>query len=78
MLVYLNVDFEDKAYQQGDAPDYTCDQWEQDKHSLGLAFPNLPYYIDEENDVHLTETLAILKYIAHRYKPQLLGETVED
>ena len=28
--------------------------------------------------MHLTETLAIIKYIAHRYKPQLLGETVED
>ena len=34
-------------------------------------YPNLPYLID--GDVNLTETAAIMKYIAHKWKPELLG-----
>ncbi len=36
-------------------------------------YPNLPYLID--GDVYLTETTAIMKYIAHKWKPSLLGLT---
>ena len=39
--------------------------WLPDKYSLGLDFPNLPYWIDGE--VKLTQTLAILKYLARKY-----------
>ena len=45
------------------------------KETLGLKFPNLPYFIDGE--MRITETLAIMKYIANRYGPELLGTTSE-
>jgi len=37
----------------------------------------LPYYIDE--DVRITETQAIMKYISAKYQPaNMLGKTVKD
>jgi glutathione S-transferase len=36
-----------------------------------MDFPNLPYLIDE--DYKLTESMAIMKYIAAKWKPELLG-----
>jgi glutathione S-transferase len=41
------------------------------KFTLGLDHPNLPYLIDE--DVKLTEGPAIMKYICHKWKPELIG-----
>jgi glutathione S-transferase len=35
--------------------------------TIDLKFPNLPYLID--GDVKVTESLAILKYIAKKYRP---------
>ena len=46
------------------------------KHTLGLAFPNLPYLID--GDFKLTETLAIHKYLAELYDQTLLGKNPKD
>lgn len=46
------------------------------KHEQGLEFPNLPYYIDE--DVKITETIAIMRYICVKHQPSLLGKTPED
>lgn len=66
MLRYLEVDFEDKCYPTGDAPDYARPEWKRDKISLGFDFPNLPYWID--GDVKLTESWAITKYIARTNK----------
>ena len=42
-----------------------------EKYRLGLEFPNLPYFLD--GDVSFTETIAIHKYIAGKWGPQLLG-----
>uniref|UniRef100_A0A7S3MRH6 glutathione transferase n=1 Tax=Favella ehrenbergii TaxID=182087 RepID=A0A7S3MRH6_9SPIT len=70
-MVYLNIDFEEHQYEQGDAPDFNREQWLQTKDTLGLKFPNLPYLLD--GSLKLTETNAIMKYIAHRYGPELLG-----
>ena len=39
MLEYIGVDYEDKRLK-------TLDEWDQIKHSLGLDFPNVPYYIE--------------------------------
>ena len=75
--MHLDIDFEDRSYEQGDAPDFSRKEWEDAKHTLELDFPNLPYYIDE--DVKITETLAILKYLAVKHQPAtMLGKTVED
>ena len=70
LLVYLEVPFEDETYEQGPAPNHSCENWENNKDFLGLEFPSLPYLIDdstEEDVVRLTETRAILKYISAKY-----------
>ena len=58
MFHYLNVDFEDKLYEAGDAPDFDKSCWLDVKGTLGLEYPNLPYLIDGETK--LTETVAIM------------------
>ncbi|CAG9312460.1 unnamed protein product [Blepharisma stoltei] len=67
LLHHLEVDFEDKYYVFGE------EEWPQDKERLGLDFPNLPYYIDDQ--VKLTESYAIFLYIALKYNPNYLGRT---
>lgn len=41
------------------------------KQTLDLEYPNLPYLIDGETKI--TETAAIMQYIAKKYRPSLLG-----
>uniref|UniRef100_A0A1E1X3R2 glutathione transferase n=1 Tax=Amblyomma aureolatum TaxID=187763 RepID=A0A1E1X3R2_9ACAR len=65
LLVYKGVNFQDKRYEFGPAPAYEKQGWAADKASLGLAFPNLPYYIDR--DVRLTQTVAILRYLGKKH-----------
>ena len=43
------------------------------KDSLGLQFPNLPYYLD--GTMKVTEPMPIMKYIAYKYGPELLGNS---
>ena len=38
----------------------------QVKHTIGMDYPNLPYLID--GDVKMSESLAMLKYIARKGK----------
>ncbi|RWS18393.1 glutathione transferase mu class-like protein, partial [Leptotrombidium deliense] len=61
LLHYAEVEFEDKWYTFGPAPDYASQEWKNDKFNLGLDFPNLPYLL--EVDVKLTNSLAILRYL---------------
>lgn len=65
LLAHLKVDFAAETYVQGEAPDYSTASWFDAKDSLGLEFPNLPYFLD--GDVRLTGHLAIFKYLVHRY-----------
>ncbi|XP_077507533.1 glutathione S-transferase-like [Amblyomma americanum] len=65
LLVYKGVAFEDKLYRFGPAPDFDRSHWQGEKFSLGLQFPNLPYYID--GDVKVTQSLAILRYLARKH-----------
>jgi len=58
MFHYLNVDFEDKMYECGDAPDFDKSCWLNEKETLGFEYPNLPYLMDGET--RLTETIAIM------------------
>ena len=73
LLAYLGIGYCEKTYIAG-----STESWEQDKETLGLPFPALPYYIDKDNEIYLTETLAILKYIAVKHQPSMLGKSVED
>ncbi|XP_077983080.1 glutathione S-transferase Y1-like [Glandiceps talaboti] len=71
LLEYSGIEYEDKMYVSGPAPDFNKDCWFNEKYDLGLDFPNLPYMID--GDVKLTQSNAILRYIAR--KANLLGTT---
>ena len=71
MFHYLKVNFADITYEQGGAPDFSRAAWTDVKETLDLEYPNLPYLID--GDVKITETVAIMQYIAKKYRPTLLG-----
>ena len=66
LLHYTDTAFEEVLYVHG--PD-----WFDIKFSLGLDFPNLPYYI--AGDLKITESSAIIRYIAD--KNDLLGKDPE-
>ncbi|XP_013097111.1 glutathione S-transferase Mu 4-like [Biomphalaria glabrata] len=72
LLNYVGEEFKDNRYMQGDAPEYSRAEWEKVKYTLGLDFPNLPYYIDDK--VKLTQSNAILRYLARKHN--LYGSTV--
>ncbi|XP_052832135.1 glutathione S-transferase Mu 2 [Octopus bimaculoides] len=74
LLQYVSEEFVDKLYEQGDGPDFSRECWFSEKHSFGLDFPNLPYFIDGE--IKISQSNAILRYIACKHN--LLGETEKD
>ncbi|KAF5402806.1 Glutathione S-transferase mu tandem duplicate 2 [Paragonimus heterotremus] len=59
-LEYLEQPYDERLYDKCDAQ-----KWFEEKHSKGFEFPNLPFYIDD--DFKLTETVAILRYIADQH-----------
>ncbi|CAL1275173.1 unnamed protein product [Larinioides sclopetarius] len=59
LLHYKKVDFEDRR------SSYDKVAWQVEKIDLGLDFPMLPYYMDE--DVKLSQSIAILRYLARKY-----------
>jgi len=71
MFAYLNVDFEDNKYDIGPAPEFDRSSWFNVKFDLGFDYPNLPHLID--GHTKLTETVGIMKYIAKKWDPSLLG-----
>ena len=73
MFYYVKVDFQDLHYEIGPPPKFDKSCWFNVKPTMPHTFPNLPYLIDGE--FTLTETAAIMKYIAHKWKPELLGST---
>ena len=76
MFYYLKVDFTDTMYEVGDAPDFDRSCWFDVKPTLGFEYPNLPYLIDGETK--LTETAAIMMYVAKKYDPTLLGKNAAE
>ena len=41
LLAYAGVEYEDKRYNIGPAPEYDRSEWLNDKFNLGLDFPNV-------------------------------------
>lgn len=74
ILAYTETAFEDCKYAYGPAPDFDRSAWLKVKNTLGLDFPNLPYYI--EDNVKLTQSVAIMRYLARKHK--LDPETEQD
>lgn len=70
-MAHSGVEYEMVEYEQGDGPEFDRTCWTDVKPTLGLDFPNLPYFID--GDFKMTETAAIHKYIADKWEPALLG-----
>jgi hypothetical protein len=70
LLHYCGVEFEDKIYAYGPGPEYDRSAWYNEKQTLGLELPNLPYLLDD--DIKMTETVAIMKYICAKWNPDLL------
>ena len=76
IMAYAGAEYVMEEYEQGDAPGFSAETWTSVKFNLGLDFPNLPYLVD--GDVKLTETVAIARYLARTYKPELLGTTPQE
>ena len=76
LLEYAGIPYEEKLYEAIRKEDGSIDKsgWFDEKHKLGLDFPNLPYLID--GDVKLTQTIAILQYCAE--KAGMDGRTAEE
>ncbi|CAH8437025.1 unnamed protein product [Heterobilharzia americana] len=60
LLEYLGDEYEERLYGRDEG-----DEWQKDKFSLGLDFPNLPYFID--GDVKITQSMAILRYVSDKH-----------
>merc|ERR1711879_312665 len=76
LLEYSGLPYEDRRYVQGNAPGYSREDWLGVKNSLGFDFPNLPYLID--GDLKLTQSNAILRHIARKANPTLLGKDLKE
>jgi len=74
MLHHIGLEFEDCQYDLGSDPATCRDKWLAVKETLGLRFPNLPYYID--GSLKLTESQAILRYLGRHHG--LAGDSEED
>ena len=75
-MAYEGVQYDMVEYEQGEGPDFSRAEWLDKKFTLGLDFPNLPYFID--GDLQFTETMAMHKYIADKWQPDVLGKTPAD
>lgn len=79
LLHFCGVNFTDRRYAQHfdeAAMEWDKSDWLNEKFNLGMEYPNLPYLFDE--DVKLTETLAIMKYVAKKWRPELLGRNAAE
>jgi len=73
LLAYVGVDYEDVRYEVGAPPLYDQSSWLAARDRLSLAFPTLPYWIDEQAGLRLTHAPAILRHLAAQHG--LAGET---
>jgi len=65
MLVYGgHCNYENATYQFGPPPENSRADWMDVKFTMNLDFPNLPYLIDQQHGLRITESQAILRYLA--------------
>jgi len=76
LMEYLGVNYRNEIYELGPAPEFSRESWTKVKLSLGLDFPNLPYLID--SPIKITESIAIIRYLCHKFEPRLLGSKLEE
>jgi len=74
ILHYAGEEHDEKQYGLEAEPEKMRDQWLKEKFTLGLDFPNLPYYID--GDLKLTQSNAIVHYLGIKYN--LNGKTPKE
>ena len=67
-LAFLGVDFEDVFYDR--------ESWQKEKETIDLDFPQIPYIFDGK--VHISESEAVIRYIANKWGPALNGSTAEE
>ncbi|XP_014662552.1 PREDICTED: glutathione S-transferase Mu 1-like [Priapulus caudatus] len=65
LLAYTETEFEDKMYDCGPGPKFDRSCWTDVKPTLGLPFPNLPYYVD--GDLKLTQSNTIIRYLGRKH-----------
>jgi glutathione S-transferase len=78
LLAYLNIEFQDIRYQQkGPEENFDRSAWTDKKATMEDDFPfiNLPYF--QNGAVKLTQSMAILNYIANNYGLND-GKTIEE
>jgi len=75
ILHYAGIKFNDKRYPAGSTPETARESWLKEKFTLGLDFPNLPYWI-EPTGLKLTQSTAILRHAARLAK--LTGANEEE
>ncbi|CAG2117028.1 unnamed protein product, partial [Medioppia subpectinata] len=75
LLKYAGVKFTDKYYGTGDAKslDEFRAEWYKVKFTLGLDFPNIPYYMD--GAVKITQSNAIMRHLARKHGLVATDET---
>jgi glutathione S-transferase len=69
ILEYLGVPYEEKRYKDRE-------EWAAAKQNLGMPFPNLPYII--HGNTKVSESTSLIMYICLKFKPELLGSTLEE
>ncbi|KAI1893180.1 hypothetical protein AGOR_G00141250 [Albula goreensis] len=74
LLEYTGTKYEDKFYSCGEAPNYDKSCWFDEKHTLGMDFPNLPYL--EDGDRKIVQSNAIMRYIARKHN--MCGESEDE
>ncbi|TNV75810.1 hypothetical protein FGO68_gene953 [Halteria grandinella] len=68
----VGVDFDYVPYYESDEAKW----FQTDKPSLSMTLPNLPYLRD--GDLEISEHDAIYRHVFRKYKPELLGKTIND
>ena len=71
LLEYCGFPYEDVRYDGNNR-----EGWNSIKDTLGLDFPNLPYLMD--GDLKITQSNAILRYIALKKGDNLVGKDLHD